>query len=148
MQFRLRRATGPDIVNVATRLFLAPAGGRYAAKRLIESCALSSVWAAVGPDEGPAVGLWGGAPSQNDGSVASFWMLALEPLDGSPEMVRLGRLAVEELLDSYDRLESFIEANRWASLRFMEEIGFTIDPPVMEEPTGRLLHRVWLVRLA
>ena len=146
MRFRLEKATSLDIVDIASRVYFAPTGGQEAAKRLLETCANSSVWAAVNVETSAPAGLWGAAPAGDGTTVGKFWMLAIEHLDGSPEIVPLGRIAVEEMLDDFDVLENHVEAQKEESLEFLRRIGFKVEPAQAEETTGRLLHRVWIER--
>lgn len=146
MHFRLEKASSLDIVGIASRVFFAPKGGRDAAQRLLETCANSSVWAAVDVETSAPAGLWGASPSGEGTSVGKFWMLAIENFDGSPEIVPLGRIVVEEMLDDFDVLENHVEAQKQDSLELLRRIGFKVEPAQAEETTGRLLHRVWIGR--
>ena len=146
MPYRIAPATVAHIASLVSLVEASPSRGRAAAGRLKCNSAISKVWAAVNDDTALPAAVWGAAPVPEFESVATFWMLALEPLDDAPAMVGLSQIVVEEMLDVFDVLENYIDAGKHQSLRLLAEVGFTIEPAILEAETGRLLRRIWIAR--
>src|SRR3954468_4673338 len=104
----------------------------------------TEVWAAHDP-EGQPCALWGVGPTSQDFEVGRFWLLTCEEVETAPHvLVALSIIVLPEMLSSYSRLESIVDAQNLRALALLQGLGFTVEPPCFHEPTGRRCHRVWI----
>ena len=106
--------------------------------------ASTEVWAAHDP-KGQPCALWGVSPTSQDFEVGRFWLLTCEEVETAPhDLAALSVIVLPEMLTSYARLESIVDAQNQRALALLQGLGFTVEPPAFHEPTGRRCHRVWI----
>jgi hypothetical protein len=104
----------------------------------------TEVWAAHDP-QGQPCALWGVSPTSHDFEVGRFWLLTCEEVETQPrDLVALSIIVLPEMLASYSRLESIVDSQNARALTLLQGLGFTVEPPIFHEPTGRRCHRVWI----
>jgi hypothetical protein len=104
----------------------------------------TEVWAAHDP-QGQPCALWGVGPTSHDFEVGRFWLLTCEEVETQPhDLVALSTIVLPEMLTSYSRLESIVDAQNQRALSLLQGLGFTVEPACFHEPTGRRCHRVWI----
>jgi len=104
----------------------------------------TEVWAAHDP-QGQPCALWGVGPTSQDFDVGRFWLLTCEEVETQPhDLAALSTIVLPEMLTSYTRLESIIDAKNQRALSLLQGLGFTVEPASFHEPTGRRCHRVWI----
>ena len=104
----------------------------------------TEVWAAHDP-KGQPCALWGVGPTSQDLEVGRFWLLTCEEVETAPsDLVALSIIVLPEMLTSYTRLESIVDAQNHRALALLRGLGFTVEPPAPHEGIGRPCHRVWI----
>ena len=104
----------------------------------------TEVWAAHDP-KGQPCALWGVGPTSQDFEVGRFWLLTCEEVETAPsDLAALSIIVLPEMLTTYNRLESIVDAQNPRALSLLQGLGFTVEPPAFHEPTGRRCHRVWI----
>jgi hypothetical protein len=104
----------------------------------------TEVWAAHDP-KGQPCALWGVGPTSQDLEVGRFWLLTCEEVETVPsDLVALSTIVLPEMLTTYTRLESIVDAQNQRALSLLQGLGFTVEPPAFHEGTGRRCHRVWI----
>jgi len=104
----------------------------------------TEVWAAH-DRQGQPCALWGVGPTGQDCDVGRFWLLTCEEVETAPhDLVALSIIVLPEMLASYSRLESIVDAQNQRALALLQGLGFTVEPPCFHEATGRRCHRVWI----
>jgi hypothetical protein len=59
-------------------------------------------------------------------------------------LVALSIIVLPEMLASYTRLESIVDAENHRALALLQGLGFTVEPACFHEATCRRCHRVWI----
>jgi hypothetical protein len=146
--YEIKRASPADISFVANLLNGSPETGVDAVERLLETCAVSDIWAARHRGTGAITVLWGLARLDKDQpAIGTYWMLALDPLDTQlQEVVTLSHLVVVDMLDQCKLLENYIDATSYESVQLLKALGFSIGPAELDEGSGRVLHYASLHR--
>jgi len=104
----------------------------------------TEVWAAHDP-QGQPCALWGVGPTSQGFEVGRFWLLTCEEVETQPrDLVALSIIVLPEMLASYSRLESIVDAQNLRALALLQGLGFTAEPACFHEPAGRRCHRVWI----
>jgi hypothetical protein len=104
----------------------------------------TEVWAAHDP-KGQPCALWGVGPTSQDFEVGRFWLLTCEEVETAPsDLAALSIIVLPEMLATYNRLESIVDAQNQRALSLLQGLGFTVEPSAFHEPTGRRCHRVWI----
>jgi hypothetical protein len=104
----------------------------------------TEVWAAHDP-KGQPCALWGVSPTSQDLDVGRFWLLTCEEVESAPsDLVALSTIVLPEMLVTYARLESIVDAQNQRAVSLLQGLGFTVEPSAIHEPTGRRCHRVWI----
>jgi hypothetical protein len=104
----------------------------------------TEVWAAHDP-QGQPCALWGVGPTSQDFEVGRFWLLTCEEVETAPhDLVALSIIVLPEMLASYTRLESIVDAENHRALALLQGLGFTVEPACFHEATCRRCHRVWI----
>jgi hypothetical protein len=104
----------------------------------------TEVWAAHDP-KGQPCALWGVSPIAQDLDVGRFWLLTCEEVETVPsDLAALSIIVLPEMLTTYSRLESIVDAQNQRALLLLQGLGFTVEPSDFHEPTGRHCHRVWI----
>ena len=148
-KYQVKRGSPADIAVIASRLPLTTrVDGNDPVLMLLETCALSRVWAARRNDSGEPVALWGAAILDKDEpEVGTYWMLASDSLSCDEEQIfSLSSLVVDDMLASFEILENHVDARNLASLRLLARLGFTVNPGEIDYGTGCLLHYVTIKR--
>jgi hypothetical protein len=104
----------------------------------------TEVWAAH-DQKGQPCALWGVGPTSQDLEVGRFWLLTCEEVETAPrDLAALSVIVLPEMLTTYTRLESIVDAQNQRALALLQGLGFTVEPPAFHESTGRRCHRVWI----
>jgi hypothetical protein len=104
----------------------------------------TEVWAAH-DTKGQPCALWGVGPTSQDIEVGRFWLLTCEEVETAPsDLAALSIIVLPEMLTTYERLESIVDAENQRALALLQGLGFTVEPPAVYEATGRHCHRVWI----
>lgn len=65
------------------------------------------------------------------GDTASVWALGTDNCSRHPrEMLKFGKLLVQDFLTRYPRMENWCDARYEAAIRWLRKIGFTVSEPV------------------
>ncbi len=92
--------------------------------------------------EGRTLAVFGASPA--GGGVGRPWLVGTDELEDYPvAFFRVSREIVEDMSAKYDLLENWTDARNTLSLRWLEWVGFTLEPPEAFGPQGRLFHRFW-----
>lgn len=153
MRYCVQQATARDVALLALAMGEEEAGetdydrdGEQKALDHLLNAFLSSteVWAAHNP-EGQPCALWGVSPTGQDFEVGRFWLLTCEEVETAPhDLVALSIIVLPEMLESYSRLESIVDAQNHRALALLQGLGFTVESPSFHDGTGRRCHRVWI----
>jgi hypothetical protein len=153
MRYRVQPATAKDVALLAIAMGDEDAGeteydreGDQKALDHLLNAFLSSteVWAAHDPHGQPCA-LWGVGPVGHDFEIGRFWLLTCEEVETAPhDLVALSIIVLPEMLTSYQRLESIVDAQNHRAVALLQGLGFTVEPADFHEPTGRRCHRVWI----
>jgi hypothetical protein len=153
MRYCVQQATARDVALLALAMGEEEAGeteydreGDQKALDHLLNAFLSSteVWAAHNP-EGQPCALWGVGPTGQDFDVGRFWLLTCEEVETAPhDLAALSIIVLPEMLESYSRLESIVDAQNHRALALLQGLGFTVEPPGFHDSTGRRCHRVWI----
>lgn len=96
-----------------------------------------------------------------DGEIAAMWGLGGNMLsdEGAPWLmtapvcervpvtfVKVGRYHLAEMLRHRRRLSNLVAASYHQAIRFLEVLGFHLDPPMRLTPDGPPFHRFWIER--
>ena len=148
MRYCVQLATSVDVAFLATAIDehdLDPDGEHAPIDRLLQTCASSSqVWAARDP-RGTPTALWGVTPVAEDPEIGHLWMLACEAFDDSPtELGSLCRLVFGEMLNTFTRLENFVDVRKVRAVALLRSVGFAIEPARRQVGDDGDFHRAWL----
>jgi hypothetical protein len=155
MRYCVQPATAKDVAILALAMADEDAGevefdrdseGEQRALDHLLNAFLSSteVWAAHDP-KGQPCALWGVGPTSQDLDVGRFWLLTCEEVETVPsDLAALSIIVLPEMLTTYTRLESIVDAQNQRALSLLQGLGFTVEPPAFHEGTGRRCHRVWI----
>lgn len=153
MRYCVQQATAKDVAMLALAMGeedageteLDRGGDRNALDQLVNAFLSSTeVWAAHNP-EGQPCALWGVGPIAHDCEVGRFWLLTCEEVETAPhDLAALSTIVLPEMLASYARLESIIDARNDRAVGLLRGLGFTVEPAALHEGTGRVCHRVWI----
>ena len=146
--YELKRATPADIIFVVNLLSGSAKTGVDAVERLLNTFAVSEIWAARHRKTHETAALWGLARFDEEQSdIGTDWMLALAPLDTDSQEVRsLSHLVVLDMLDHCEVLENYVDVTSCQSIQFLRELGFSIGPAELDERSGRILTHASLCR--
>lgn len=117
-------------------------------RRLLMAAALVSqagdCWAAHADDTGEPVALCGIAPVDLISGTASPWLLGT---DRAPQarraLVLLGCQAARQWSQRWALQENYVDTRNIAALRWLQRIGYTLDPPLPHGPLGLSFRRFW-----
>ena len=48
------------------------------------------------------------------------------------------------MLDQFPRLENYIDARKGRALDLLRALGFTVEPPELQEESDKVVHHVWI----
>ena len=106
--------------------------------------ASTEVWAAHDSDGQPCA-LWGVGPTAPDFDVGCFWLLTSEEVETAPhDLAALSIIVLPEMLASYARLESLVDARNLRAIALLERLGFTIEPAAFHQASGRPCRCAWI----
>jgi len=153
MRYCVQPATAKDVAMLALSMADEDAGeiefdraGEQKALDHLLNAFLSSteVWAAHNR-EGQPCALWGVGPTAQDFDVGRFWLLTCEEVETSPrDLAALSIIVLPEMLATYARLESIIDAQNRRAVALLQGLGFTVEPPAFHQASDRSCHRVWI----
>lgn len=104
----------------------------------------TEVWAAHNRDGQPCA-LWGVGPTSQDFDVGRFWILTCEEVETSPrDLMALSVIVLPEMLATYARLESIVDAQNLRAVGLLQGLGFTVEPAAFHQASDRPCHRVWI----
>lgn len=94
------------------------------------------------PATGALIAIFGAAPFSLLSDVGSPWLLGTDVMDVYPkEILKDARRYIDFISERYPRQMNYVDARNEPSIRWLERIGFTIDPPVPYGVEGRPFHR-------
>jgi hypothetical protein len=151
MRYCVQQATAKDVALLALAMGDEDAGdttcdGEQKPLDHLLNAFLSSteVWAAHDA-EGQPCALWGVSPTSQDFDVGRFWLLTCEEVETAPhDLAALSVIVLPEMLATYARLESIVDAQNHRALALLKGLGFTAEPATFHSATGRRCHRVWI----
>ncbi|CAN5389113.1 hypothetical protein BH10PSE6_BH10PSE6_07450 [soil metagenome] len=153
MRYCVQPATAKDVAMLALSMEDEDAGntefdrnGEQKALDHLLNAFLSSteVWAAHNR-EGQPCALWGVGPTSQDFDVGRFWLLTCEEVETSPhDLAALSVIVLPEMLATYARLESIVDAQNLRAVALLQGLGFTVDPATFHQASDRPCHRVWI----
>jgi hypothetical protein len=104
----------------------------------------TEVWAAHNRDGQPCA-LWGVGPTSQDFEVGRFWLLTCEEVEAAPhDLAALSIIVLPEMLATYTRLESIVDAHNLRAVSLLQGLGFTVEPAAFHPASDRPCHRVWI----
>lgn len=148
-RYQVKRGSPADIAVIAARLSLTTRqDGMDPVQMLLQTCALSRMWAARRTDSVEPVALWGAAIlDREEPEVGTYWMLASDSLSCDEEQIfSLSSLVVDDMLATFEVLENHVDSRSLESLRLFARLGFTVNPGEIDYGTGCLLHHVRIER--
>lgn len=153
MRYCVQPATAKDVAMLALSMADEDAGdtefdrnGEQKALDHLLNAFLSSteVWAAHNRDGQPCA-LWGVGPTSQDFDVGRFWLLTCEEVETSPrDLMALSVIVLPEMLATYARLESIVDAQNLRAVGLLQGLGFTVEPAAFHQASDRPCHRVWI----
>lgn len=153
MRYCVQPATAKDVAMLALSMEDEDAGDieydRNGEQKVLDhllNAFLSSteVWAAHNSDGQPCA-LWGVGPTSQDFDVGRFWLLTCEEVETAPhDLAALSIIVLPEMLASYTRLESIVDAQNLRAVALLRGLGFTVEPAAYHQPSERPCHRVWI----
>jgi hypothetical protein len=153
MRYCVQPATAKDVAMLALSMEDGDAGDteydRTGEQKPIDhllNAFLSSteVWAAHNR-EGQPCALWGVSPTSQDFDVGRFWLLTCEEVETAPhDLEALSIIVLPEMLASYSRLESIVDAQNLRAVSLLRGLGFTVEPAAFHQASDRPCHRVWI----
>jgi hypothetical protein len=153
MRYCVQPATAKDVAMLALSMEDEDAGdiefdrnGDQKALDHLLNAFLSSteVWAAHNR-EGQPCALWGVGPTAQDFDVGRFWLLTCEEVETAPhDLEALSIIVLPEMLASYERLESIVDARNLRAVSLLQGLGFTVEPAAFHQASDRPCHRVWI----
>lgn len=96
--------------------------------------------------DGEVAAMWGlgGAMLANEGSP---WLMTTPVVERVPvTFIKVGRAQLDEMLQHRAFLSNVVAASYKRACRFLEVMGFVLDPPVPLGPNGVLFRRFWIER--
>lgn len=153
MRYCVQPATAKDIAILALSMDDEDAGdiefdrngGEKALDHLLNAFLSSTeVWAAHNRDGQPCA-LWGVGPTSQDFDVGRFWLLTCEEVETAPhDLAALSVIVLPEMLATYARLESIVDAQNLLAVALLQGLGFTVEPAAFHQASDRPCHRVWI----
>jgi hypothetical protein len=153
MRYCVQPATAKDVAMLALSMGDDEAGDiefdRNGEQKVLDhllNAFLSSteVWAAHNR-EGQPCALWGVGPTSQDFDVGRFWLLTCEEVEAAPhDLAALSTIVLPEMLASYARLESIVDAQNLRAVALLQALGFTVEPAAFHQASDRPCHRVWI----
>lgn len=128
-----------DVAEIRAASGLAPDVG------LKRSFALSThVWAARHRREG-VIAVWGVGPLSLAAGRGCPWLLASPALDRfGRQIVGLSHPLLARMRAAYPDLENHIDARNRRAVRWLEWLGFVVEPPAPWGAEGLPFHRFWM----
>jgi len=153
MRYCVQPATAKDVAMLALSMGDDDAGeiefDRNGEQKVLDhllNAFLSSteVWAAHNR-EGQPCALWGVGPTSQDFDVGRFWLLTCEEVETAPhDLAALSIIVLPEMLATYARLESIVDAQNLRAVSLLQGLGFTVEPAAFHQASDRPCHRVWI----
>lgn len=92
---------------------------------------------------GYRLALFGVAPADRD--TGSVWLLGSDAINLCPRaFARASKRFLPELVAGFRRVENHVWAEYKQAIRWLEWLGFTLDPPLPWGVSGALFRRAWL----
>jgi hypothetical protein len=112
---------------------------------LKRSFALSThVWVAR-EDRAAVIALWGVGPLSLSAGKGCPWLLASAHFDHcTRQIVKLSRPMLARMRAAYPYLENHVDARNRRAVRWLDWLGFSIEPPAPWGVERRLFHRFWM----
>lgn len=153
MRYCVQPATAKDVAMLALSMEDGEAGdiasSRNGGQKVLDhllNVFLSSteVWAAHDRAGHPCA-LWGVGPTPHDVDVGRFWLLTCEEVEAAPDdLAALSIIVLPEMLASYPRLESIVDAQNVRAVALLRALGFTVELASFHPASNRPCHRVWI----
>lgn len=96
--------------------------------------------------DGEIAAMWGlGGNMLSD--IGAPWLMTAPVCERVPvAFVKVGRCHLAEMLLHRQRLSNVVAASYHQAIRFLEVLGFNLDPPQRLSPDGPPFHRFWRER--
>lgn len=139
--------TKAHVASVASRMRACDRREIWASSRSAPLASLrrgvsSSVMTYTGLVEGRPVCILGVAPASLLSGVGTPWMLATAGLERAARpMLRLSLPIVEVMNETFPVLVNFVDARNVKTVRWLEWLGFTVDPAAPHGAEGLPFHR-------
>ncbi len=149
--FAIDMATAADVVELGPNLRAADveevraASGFGAIDALGRSFDFSThVWV-VRDIGGHPLALWGVGPLSLVEGRGCPWLLASDAFEAlGADIARLSRPLLAGMRELYPRLENHVDTRHAKSVRWLQWLGFTIEPASPWGVENRPFHRVWI----
>jgi hypothetical protein len=110
-------------------------------RKLLRASFRMSLYARTAFVEGKIAAMWG-LTSDILSDTGCPWLLTSAAIESLPMIfAREARKEVAAMLSLRPRLENFVAADYGRACRFLEILGFTVDPPAPLGPRGALFRR-------
>lgn len=94
--------------------------------------------------DGEIAAMWG-LGGEFVSHVGSPWLLTTKAVERVPvSFVKIGRSELADMLSLRNRLENYVAASYGRAVRFLNVMGFSIDPPKPFGPRQELFRRFWI----
>lgn len=151
MTLVVRPALFEDVAVLAPRLRaadvaeVAASSGRTPAEALRVGLQMGRAWTVfLG---GEPVAMYGFAVVSLAGGTASPWLLGTEAVSEHPWVFgRQARRVVDAWLQIFPRMQNFVDARHTAAVRWLEWLGFTLEPARPHGVLGLPFHRFTMER--
>lgn len=91
---------------------------------------------------GPLVAIFGAAALSQVSDTAALWLLGTDLMRTHPRAVLDAAAAfVEHTREHHPRLLNYVDARNRPSIRWLQKLGFTLDPPAPFGVAGLPFHR-------
>ncbi|MCK0554655.1 hypothetical protein KFO32_16565 [Pantoea ananatis] len=97
--------------------------------------------------DGEVVAVFGVTPASILTGYGTPWLIASDKLEThSRVFIRHSRPLLAGILESFPRLENYVDARNIAAKQWLHWLGFKLDEPAPAGPNGMLFHRFTLER--
>jgi len=80
-----------------------------------------------------------------DNNIYCPWMLASNDINEHPvTFYRQSKKIIKDIIQGYEYLENYVDANNTDSIKWLKWLGFTIDKPVPFGLEQKLFHRFFM----
>ena len=109
----------------------------------------NSDWCYTALGDGVPIAIFGVAPMGSTllSKIGVPWMLGSDDIRNfSKETVVLGKLYTKRMIDSYNKLENYVDARNKVAIKWIKNCGYTVEDPIPYGLNGELFHHFFLER--